>query len=102
MTRIPSAYQRAEWRNTTPVDPETGLIGIGFGCEFDEPPGVIRLALDLDNARAVRDTLRELLEEHDRKSLSTIAVSRTDGSIVDVSLADLSAPSHEDPARGST
>ena len=98
MTRIPSEYQRAEWRNTTPVDPETGTIGIGF----DRPTGVTRLAISLDSARALIDTLKAALEAHERRSLSTIAVSRSDGSIVDVSLTELSAPSHEDPARGST
>ncbi len=84
MTRIPPQYVRAEWRNTTPVDPETGLIGIGF----DQPTGVIRIAMSQDSARALIDTLRESLGRHEQRSLSTIAVARRDGSIVDVSLSD--------------
>lgn len=45
--RLPASYRPATWRNTTPADVETGLIGIGF----DLPDGqVLRLALPLEGA----------------------------------------------------
>lgn len=64
--RLPASYRPATWRNTTPADGETGLIGVGF----DLPDGqVLRLALSLEGARHLAETLTDYLDAaHSAKS----------------------------------
>ncbi len=63
--RLPASYRPAIWRNTTPADVETGLIGIGF----DLPDGqVLRLALPLEGARHLAEALLDYLDAHSAKS----------------------------------
>lgn len=74
--RLPASYRSAAWRNTTPVDAETGLIGVGF----ELPDGrVLRLALSIEGARQLAETLADYLETgHSARSSGR---SSSDGSM---------------------
>ena len=56
--KIPSSYQQAIWRNTLSKDEATQQIGIGFDVQGGE---VIRLALSVDSARDLAETLLQSL-----------------------------------------
>lgn len=49
-----SSYGHATWRCTLPIDPATGRQGLAFTLEDGT---AVRLSLDADSTKALRDTL---------------------------------------------
>ena len=61
-SNLPNSYIHAKWRNTTPVDTKANRIGIGF--DIVDNGNIIRLALDLNNAKHLKETLEAYLLSH--------------------------------------
>lgn len=58
---------RATWRGTTAVNPATGRE---IGISFDTPNGVVRLELDVDGARQLSESVRDMLQAHQERTNS--------------------------------
>jgi hypothetical protein len=54
MGKLPNSFVQADWRNTTPIDSETGRAGVGFNLENGE---VLRLSLCPQSVRNLVETL---------------------------------------------
>lgn len=77
-SRLPDSYRSAKWRNVTPVDTATGQIGLGF----DRGGETLRLALSVESAGMLLDTLRYFLtgNHSDTSSgMESVAVSVPSG-----------------------
>ena len=59
---IPKAYSKATWRNTTRVCGNPAEIGVGFDYSNGE---VIRLRIDIEDARILKKSIEEHLHLHD-------------------------------------
>lgn len=74
--RTPTSYQPAKWRCTLPADEVEGVMGVAF----DLPDGqVLRLALPLDDARNLAESIQDYLMASQSEMSSGIPIA--DGSI---------------------
>jgi hypothetical protein len=56
---IPDSYIAATWRNTTPVDPATDEIGIGFDLAGGQ---AVRLRMGVPMARLLAESVADYLD----------------------------------------
>lgn len=61
MSNIPCSYQEAEWRNTTPIDPNTQRIGLGFNVSNG---GVVRFCISMESAKLLVESIHDFINSH--------------------------------------
>ena len=79
MSKIPHCYLEAEWRNTTPRDPNTQRIGIGFNVASGD---VIRLCISIESAKHLVESIYGFINSHSSMSseiLSSLGSMPFDG-----------------------